>query len=138
MAMLLVFVCIDEGEEFFLPVFFDEGVHGVVVFQFGFVFFFESGPAIGVVAVPLSQFGGWRNIFCPFLEVGIFLFYSAWPEPVDEDADAVRFGGGFVCAFDLDGGMHGIDFLFHVQSQRTTCQRPASSWWVSMVWNPTF
>jgi len=137
MHVLFVFRRIQEGEGLFLPVFFDEGVYGFVVFQFSLVSFFEFGPALGVVAIPFPEFGGGGDVFGPFVEAGGFLFYSAGPEAVDEDADAVGFGGIGVDAFNVDGGMHSHTF-YVVQSQRTTSHSPCGSWCVSMTWNPTF
>jgi hypothetical protein len=74
-----------------------------IMFQLCPVAGFEFGPSCRVVGEPLSQIVGGCDLFEPQVDAGLFFGQAARPEPVDENAGAVFFGGVVVDSFDLDG-----------------------------------
>ena len=113
LVVLFVFGAVDEGEVCGFAVLLAEGFDDfVVLLQLGLIAFFEFGPVRGLVMEPLTELGGGREVFCPLFDGGFFFGDAPGPEPVDEDADTVRFCRGIIGPLDLDDWWHKEAFLF--------------------------
>ena len=54
----------------------------------------ELGVPVGIMAVPLSQLSGGRDLLAPVVEARPLLAEPSWPEPVDEHRSPSSGSGG--------------------------------------------
>ena len=59
----------------------------------------ELRPFVPVVVEPAPKFGGGRSLLGPKVDLGVLLRETAGPQPVDENAAAIRSRRGFVGTF---------------------------------------
>jgi len=60
----------------------------------------KLGPLVGIVGEPLAERGARRHVLVPVVQPQVDLANAAGPEPLDQDADAVGLGLGFVHALE--------------------------------------
>lgn len=60
----------------------------------------ELVPATRIMVEPPAQFGGWRDLLEPLVQLGLRLAEAPWPESIYEDPRAVGFLGRVINALE--------------------------------------